>query len=105
MNNLTVRRLALGFGLAAIFAAGSLNAAALYSSSVTIPFEFRAGNAVFGAGEYRVEREFGKDIAYVINVQTGRRVQVLRSAGTQATGRANLVFEQRDGVRFLKKLS
>ena len=104
MNIRTVRRLALGFGLVAIFAAGSLNAAGLYSSNVTIPFEFKAGKTVFGAGQYRVDQEFGKDIAYVVNLQTGRRAQVLRSSGTSAAGRANLVFEHRDGVRFLKKL-
>jgi hypothetical protein len=95
----------LGFGLTAIFATGGLNATTFYSAKVAIPFNFKVGNISLDAGEYRVYQEFGKDIAYVINLKTGHRVQMLRSAGGDTQGRARLRFENKDGVQILTAVS
>jgi hypothetical protein len=105
MKNRIYRTLALGFGLTAIFATSGLNASVFYSATVTIPFEFKAGKHLYSAGEYRVEQEFGKDIAYVVNVKTGQRVQLMRPVNGGTSGNCKLIFENNDGVRVLKKLS
>ena len=105
MNNRIIRTLALGFGLTAILATSSLNATSFYSERVNIPFEFKVGKVALGAGVYRVEQEFGKDIASLVNMKTGQRVQMLRPNGEHTMGRARLTFETTGGVRILKRVS
>jgi hypothetical protein len=100
-----IRTLAIGFGLTAIFATTGLNATTFYSAKVMIPFEFKVGKISLAAGEYRVEQEFGKDVATVVNLKTGHRIQMLRPVGEHTQGRAKLLFENRDGVRILKRVS
>jgi len=105
MNNRIVRTLALGLGLAAIFSTGTLNASTDYAERVNIPFEFKVGKRIFTAGQYRIEQIFGKDIAYVVNTQTGQRFQVLRPTSSRTPGKGKFTFENSYGVRVLKSLS
>jgi hypothetical protein len=69
-----------------------------------IPFDFKVGKISLGAGEYRVYQEFGKDFAFVENLKTGHRVQVMRPGGDERRGDAILRFETQDGQRILKKV-
>jgi hypothetical protein len=105
MKNWIYRTLALGIGLTAIFATSSLNATAFYSKTVDIPFEFKIGHRVFQAGEYRVEQDSTKDIAQLVNVKTGQRIQVLRAHNGQAPERVKLVFENNGIMHVLKRVS
>lgn len=91
--------------MTAIFATSGLNATVFYSEKVNIPFEFKAGKHWFGAGEYRVEQDFGKDIAYLVNIKTGQRVQMMRPMNGGFPAHSKLVFENSDGVRVLRKIS
>jgi hypothetical protein len=106
MKNRIVRTLALGFGLSAILATSALNATTFYSAKVTIPFEFRVGKHMYSAGEYRVEQDFGKDIAYLVNLKTGQRVHMLRPLNdSSVSSNSKLTFETVDGVHILKRMS
>jgi hypothetical protein len=55
-------------------------------------------------GEYRVEQDFGKDIAYLVNVKTGRKAQLLRPLNSQTPGSRTLTFEKSGDVRVLKAI-
>ena len=105
MKNRIFRTLALGIGLTAIFATSGLNATIFYSGRVNIPFEFRAGKQIFAAGEYRVEQDYGHDIAYVVNIRTGQRIQMLRPLNGRQPMKMTINFENIGGVRVLKGLS
>ena len=94
MKNL-FRSLSVALGLSAIFAGGNLNASSLgfVTENIAIPFEFKVSTATLPAGEYRVEQEFGKYTVWIVNVDTGRRVQMLRDNSRHSEGRAKLIFE------------
>jgi hypothetical protein len=80
--------------LASVFAAGNLSAAPGYATkNIAVPFEFKVEKTTLPAGEYRVEQEFGGYIVTIVNVQTGRRVQMLRDNSQRIPGRAKLIFE------------
>ena len=83
----------LSIGVAAWFAAGNLNAAGYVTENIAIPFEFKVDKTTLPAGEYRVEQDFGKYLCSIVNINTGRRIQVLRDIGHRTDGRAKLVFE------------
>lgn len=87
------RSLSVGLGLSALFAAGNLNAGGYETAPIAIPFEFHVDNVTLPAGEYRVERDFGKYLVSIVNLKTGRRVQVLRENSDRNPGRAKLIFE------------
>jgi hypothetical protein len=105
MKNRIFRALALGLGLTAIFATTGLQAADYRTEKVNIPFEFKVGKHLFSAGDYRVEQDAGKDIAYLVNVRTGERAQLMRPLQSRIPGKSTLVFETNYGVRVLKGLS
>jgi len=87
------RTLSAALGLSAIFATGSLNATSFVTENIKIPFEFKVSSVTLPAGEYRVEQDFGKYLVSIVNVNTGRRVQVLRDSGGPDEKRAKLIFE------------
>ena len=106
MKNRIYRTLALGIGLTAIFATSGLNATAFYSNKVEIPFAFRVGHSVFEAGEYRVEQDSTRDIASLVNLKTGHRIQVLRAHNGLAPEHVTLTFENNgSSVHTLKRVS
>jgi hypothetical protein len=87
------RNLSVGLGLSAIFASSSLNAATFVSENIAIPFDFKVDTMTLPAGEYQVQQDFGRYLVSLVNVKTGRKVQVLRDSGAQREGRAKLIFE------------
>ena len=105
MKNRIYRTLALSLGLTAIFATSNLNATVFYSERVDIPFEFKVGKHVYSAGAYRVEQSFGSEIASLVNLKTGQRVQMLVPVTNRTTEKNILKFENRNGVRILKALA
>jgi hypothetical protein len=83
----------LSVGVAAWFAAGNLNAAGYMTDNIAIPFEFKVNKLTLPAGQYRVEQDFGKYLVSIVNIDTGRRIQVLRDNSGHQAGRAKLIFE------------
>src|SRR5436305_9755129 len=69
------------------------HATELYSANANIAFQFRVGNTVMPAGEYRIEQGFGSEVAMLVNVNTGRRIQMLRIDALQQPGKLRLIFE------------
>jgi len=104
MKNRIYRTFAMAFGLTAIFATSGLNATVFYSERVNIPFEFQAGKHVYSAGAYRVEQSFGTDIATLVSLQTGKRVQMLLPIVIRNASGNRLQFQNTNGVRVLKAL-
>jgi hypothetical protein len=86
------RSLSVGLGLSAIFAASSLNSTSFVSENIAVPFDFKVDKQTLPAGEYRVRQDFGRYLVSLVNVKTGRSVQVLRDAG-YPDSRAKLIFE------------
>ena len=97
---------ALALGLTGVFATNNLSAQMVpYSEKISIPFAFHAGNIALPAGEYRLERVFGKEVVSLVNLKTGQRVQLLRQDAGGTPGKARLQFEVGPGGYSLKKLS
>lgn len=99
------RSLSVGLGLTALFAVGNMNAAGYVSENIAIPFEFKVDKLTLPAGDYRVEQDFGRYLVSIVNIQTGRRIQVLRECGTHTPGRAKLIFEPTGNGYKLSKVS
>jgi hypothetical protein len=87
------RSLSIGLGLTALFAGSNLNAAGYVTENIAIPFDFKVYNTTLPAGTYRVEQDFGQYLVSIVNLKTGRRVQVLRDLPSRIPGRAKLIFE------------
>ena len=83
----------LSLGLTAFFAGSTLNATGYVTETIAIPFEFKVDKMTMPAGDYRVEQDFGKYLVSIVNLKTGRRVQVLRDNANRQDGRAKLIFE------------
>src|SRR5215469_1778204 len=98
------RTCAVGVGIAAMMTASALNAATFQTEKVEIPFAFHVSKTALPAGEYRIQQNFGSDVAYLVNLKTGQQVQVLRSVGAKKDGRAKLVFENTENGRVLKSI-
>jgi Na+-transporting NADH:ubiquinone oxidoreductase subunit NqrF len=96
---------AFTLGIAAMVTASSLNASMIMTEKVAIPFNFQVARTTLPAGEYRVQQQFGSDIAYLVNLKTGQQVQVLRSVGEKKDGRAKLVFQNTASGHVLKTIS
>ena len=106
MTKNTIRVFALALGLTAMFATSQLSAQqSANSEKVFIPFAFHVAKVMLPAGEYRIEQAFGKDIAMLVNMQTGQRVQILRQEANHVPGKAKLVFETGPQGHTLKTLS
>jgi hypothetical protein len=106
MTKKAIGMFALALGLTAMFATSSLSAQeSVYSNKVAIPFAFHVEKVALPAGEYRIERVFGKEIVTLVNLQTGQRVQILWPEATRTPGKSKLVFETGPQGYSLKKLS
>ena len=94
--------LSLGFGLSALFTAPQLGAVDVISQTVNVPFNFKAAGATLPSGDYRIERDFGRQTVYVVNIRTGQQIQVFRNNPSLAT-RITLTFETNSqGERVLR---
>ena len=103
MKNQLFRTFALLAG-AAVMGSGALYAAEIYSANTTISFPFRVSNSTLPAGTYRVETTFGSDVAMLVNVDTGRRVQLLRNDGLRQEGKIRMIFETTPNGAVLKQI-
>jgi hypothetical protein len=76
------------------------------SEKFAIPFAFEVQNhKTLPAGEYQVEQAAGSELAVLENVQTGKRVQFIRSSSTHEQGKTRLVFENTAAGHELKAIS
>jgi hypothetical protein len=106
MTKKAICTFALALGLTAMFATSSLSAQpGVNSETVYIPFAFHVDKVGMPAGEYRLERVFGKDTVNLINLQSGQRVFIVSHEATRPPGKAKLVFETGPQGYSLKKLS
>ena len=101
MKNQLFRTFALLAG-AAVIGSGALHAAEIYSANTTISFPFRVSNATMPAGTYRIETSFGTDVAMLVNVDTGRRVQFLRHDALREEGKIKMIFQTTPNGAVLK---
>jgi hypothetical protein len=92
-------------GLVSVFAAGILSAAGSLTQHIVVPFEFKVDKVSLPAGEYRIEQDYGQYMVSVVNLNTGRRVQVLRDNSDYKPGRARLIFEKSGNTYRLIKVS
>jgi hypothetical protein len=108
MTKKAICTFALALGFTAMVATSSLSAQQApgeNSNSISIPFAFHVEKVAMPAGEYRLERIFGKEIVTLVNLRTGQRVQVLRPDATSVPGKSRLTFETGPGGYSLKKIS
>ena len=89
---------------AAIMGGTALQAAGRRSEPVEIPFDFTVQGRHLPAGTYRVQKGTSDRFSALVNVRTGKPIQLLRSLGNE-TGKTKLVFERRADGYVLKKLS
>jgi len=106
MTKKAIRVFALALGLTAMFATSRLSAQESVSSErISIPFAFHVEKVALPAGEYRIERVFGKEIVTLVNLQSSQRVQILWPDASRTPGKAKLVFESSPRGYSLKKMS
>jgi hypothetical protein len=98
-----LRALTLTAGVAAMLGTSALQAAIHRSQIVQIPFAFKVQQQELPAGTYRIVHQTGDAIAALVNVKTGKRVQLLHPAGVEI-GKTRLVFEHNSDGYILKKL-
>ena len=104
MTNKLLRGLSMTIAGAAILGGSMLQAAGHRSDPVEIPFDFTVLGKQLPAGTYRLQKGTSAGFSALVNLRTGKSVQILRAVGSD-TGKAKLVFEhQKDGY-VLKKLS
>jgi hypothetical protein len=99
-----MNRLFQALSMAAILGGSALHAAGHRSDPVEIPFDFKVQGKQLPAGTYRLQKGTSDGFSALVNLRTGKQVQILRSAGS-GTGKAKLVFEHRADGYVLKKLS
>ena len=88
----------------AMLGASALQAAGRRSEPVEIPFDFSVQGKHLPAGTYRLQRGSSDNFAALVNVQTGARVQILRTRGN-SDAKPKLVFERQGDGFVLRKLS
>jgi hypothetical protein len=89
---------------AAILGGSALQAAGRRSDPIEIPFAFKVLGKQLPAGTYRLQKGANDRSAALVNLRTGKQVQILRSLGNQP-GKSKLVFEHQADGYVLKKLS
>jgi hypothetical protein len=73
---------------------GSISAAELRSPDIAIPFDFKIDKITMPAGRYRLEQKAGKSFVFLMNIQTGRGVQMMREGVNDPTANTKLTFER-----------
>ena len=96
----------LAIALAAVgLATSSYAAGGTHSDVVQIPFDFKVSTMQMPAGEYRVEQDFGKEYARLVNLKTGRTIQMLRHQPSGKPGEVILRFRTMGEARELIRIS
>ncbi len=96
----------LAIALATVgLAASSYAAGGTQSDIVQIPFDFKVDTMQMPAGKYRVEQDFGKVYARLVNLNTGRTIQMLRHQPSGRPGEVILKFRATGEARELIRIS
>jgi hypothetical protein len=95
----------VGVAAWALPGAGTVNAADFRSQEIAVPFAFKVDKITLPAGHYRVEQNVGKHVTFIVNMQTGHRVQIIRENGNDPTGNSKLTFERTPEGYKLSKVS
>jgi hypothetical protein len=97
----------LGIGIAAwaLPGASRVQAADIQSKTVAVPFAFKIDKLTLPAGSYRVEQNIGKQMVFIVNVQTGHRVPMMREQPSDHAGATTLTFEKNGQVYKLSRIS
>ena len=95
--------MAIAAALSALCVTAKLSAMDAVSQRLTVPFSFKVDTAILPAGDYRVEREFGKQTVFIVNLKTGLRVQMIGHIPQGETEKVKLRFETTaDGYKLAK---
>lgn len=106
MTQRAIRVFALIPCAALLLGTASLQASAVKSDKFEIPFAFGVQHRkMLPAGEYQVEQAAGSELAVLVNISTGERVQFVRSVGMHEQGKATLIFEDTKNGKELKGIS
>lgn len=97
------RTVTMTAGVAAMLGSAALNAAMRRSESISIPFDFKVAKTALPAGNYRLEQGVSDAFARLVNVKSGKQVQLLRPF-IKAQGKTKLMFEHGTDGYVLKKL-
>ena|SRR5215467_6335101 len=89
---------------AAILGGSALQGAVRRSEQLEIPFDFKVQGKQLPAGTYRLQQSGTDRFATLVNLRTGKRVQMLGPMGNEH-GNIKLVFEHQADGYVLKKLS
>jgi len=81
-------------GAWALAGSRTAQAAEVQSKTIAVPFAFHVEKMTLPAGHYRVEQNPGKHVVFLMNVDTGHRVQLMRVTASEASGRTTLTFEK-----------
>jgi hypothetical protein len=81
------------------------NAAELLARDIAIPFEFKVEKVTLPAGHYRLQQTSGKSFVFIMNIQTGRGVQMMREGLNDPTTKTTLTFEKTEAGYKLSKVS
>jgi hypothetical protein len=95
----------IGIAAWALPAVGTVSAADFRSQDIAVPFAFKVDKVTLPAGHYRVEQNVGKHVTFIVNVQTGHRVQMIRENVNDPTGNSKLTFEKTSEGYKLSKVS
>jgi hypothetical protein len=104
MMNRFVKALSVAIGAAVMLGSSAMQAAGHRSDPVEIPFDFTVQGQQLPAGAYRLQRGASDRVTALVNVRTGKQVQILRSLGNEP-GKTRLVFERQGDGYVLRKLS
>jgi hypothetical protein len=100
MKKRLVYALALALGAATLSSVNSLRAETTRTQPVNIPYDFHVAKKAMPSGTYRLDQEFGAEIATLVNMKTGERVRVIRSNATRTSGKALFkLIPDKDGYR------
>lgn len=99
MKKLTIMGALLALGTIA------LPAETYRTLEVRVPFAFSVGNTRMPAGNYHLQNGPSSEIAFLVNDDSGKRVQVLRLTSERVPGKAHLLFKPaQDGGYKLAKV-
>jgi hypothetical protein len=96
----------LGIGIAvwALPGAATVHAADMESQRISVPFAFKVNKTTLPAGHYRVEQFQGKRVVFIVNLDTGHRIPVIRD-NNDPIGTRTLTFEKVGNEYKLTKVS
>ena len=99
-----LKALSLTVGTVAMLGTSALQAAGHRSEPLEIPFDFTVAGKHLPAGQYRLQRGATDRFAALVNVHTGKQVQIMRALGSDGK-HTRLIFERHADGYVLRKVS